>query len=85
MINTNTSTFDLDPTTANINYCNTTQNPDGTTNMTIQECQYNFNMAICNYGAYQGWMDMFYCIDPNFWAFLGLALVLGWSIAGAAW
>ena len=42
-------------------------------------------MAICNFGAYQGWMDMFYCIDPNFWAFFGLALVLGWSIAGAAW
>ena len=53
--------------------------------MTVQECQYNFNMAHCNYGYYSGWMDIFYCINPNFWAFMGLALGLGFSIIGAAW
>ena len=53
--------------------------------MTIDECQYNFNMAHCNYGYYEGWMDIFYCINPAFWAFLGLSFVLAFSIAGAAW
>ena len=53
--------------------------------MTVEECQFNFNMGICMSGAYNGWMDMIYCIDPNFWAFMGLAIVLGASIAGAAW
>ena len=53
--------------------------------MDIETCQFNFNMGICQSGAYNGWMDMFYCIDPNFWAFMGLAIVLGASIAGAAW
>ncbi len=68
-------------------YCNTTftNSQNTTTNMTIDECMYVYNMGICNSGAYNGWMDMFYCIDPNFWAFMGLALVLGTSIAGAAW
>ncbi len=51
----------------------------------ISACQYNFNMGICESGAYNGWMDMIYCIDPNFWAFMGLSIVLGASIAGAAW
>ena len=32
-----------------------------------------------------GWMDLWYCIDPNAWAFIGLALALTLSIAGAAW
>ena len=53
--------------------------------MNIYQCQYNFNMGICNSGLYNGWMDMFYCIDPNFWAYMGLAIVLGASIAGASW
>ena len=61
-------------------FCNTS---DPT--VTIQSCQYNFNMGICESGAYNGWMDMIYCIDPNFWAFMGLSIVLGASIAGAAW
>ena len=42
-------------------------------------------MAHCNFGFYRGWGDLFYCINPNFWAFLGLSIVLGASIAGAAW
>ena len=60
-----------------INTCNTTA--------TLQECQYNYNMAHCNFDYYQSWGDIFYCIDPNYWAFLGLAGALGLSIAGAAW
>ena len=56
-----------------------------TDGMTINECQYNYNMAHCNYGYYSGWQDIFYCINPSFWAFLGLGFVLAMSIAGAAW
>lgn len=56
-----------------------------TPDMTIAECQYAYNMGICAAGDYQGWMDVFYCIDPNFWAFMGLAVTLGASIIGAAW
>ena len=40
---------------------------------------YNPNVAI------QGWNDMFYCISPSSWAYMGVALSLGLSIIGAAW
>jgi len=40
---------------------------------------------VCINGDYQGWKDMFYCIDPASWAFMGVALSLGLSIIGAAW
>mmetsp|Transcript_35736 Transcript_35736/g.48210 ORF Transcript_35736/g.48210 Transcript_35736/m.48210 type:complete len:99 (-) Transcript_35736:378-674(-) len=33
----------------------------------------------------EGWMDLWYCIDPNAWAFIGLALALTLSVIGAAW
>ncbi len=39
----------------------------------------------CMDGVYTGWKDMFYCIDPNAWAYMGVALSLGLSIIGAAW
>ena len=39
----------------------------------------------CSSGNYQGWRDMFYCIQPASWAFLGVALALALSILGAAW
>ena len=32
-----------------------------------------------------GWKDMFYCISPYSWAYMGIALALGMSIIGAAW
>ena len=32
-----------------------------------------------------GWKDMFYCISPYSWAYMGVALALGLSIIGAAW
>ena len=65
------------PSSVFINTCNDTNTPT--------ECFYNFNMAHCQYGYYTGWMDMIYCITPLFWGYLGLAAVLGLSIAGAAW
>lgn len=40
---------------------------------------------VCNTHDYAGWKDMFYCIDPMSWAYLGVALSLGLSIIGAAW
>ena len=39
----------------------------------------------CTAGQYSGWKDMFYCIDPHSWAYMGVALSLGLSIIGAAW
>ena len=39
----------------------------------------------CLTGEYDGWKDMFYCTDPSFWAYMGVALSLGLSIIGAAW
>jgi hypothetical protein len=39
----------------------------------------------CADGVYTGWKDMFYCIDPNAWAYMGVALSLGLSIIGASW
>jgi hypothetical protein len=40
---------------------------------------------VCATGDYQGWKDMFYCISPYSWAYMGVALALGLSIIGAAW
>jgi len=40
---------------------------------------------VCLDGNYTGWMDLFYCIEPHSWAFLGLAFSLGFSIIGASW
>jgi hypothetical protein len=34
---------------------------------------------------YSGWKDMFYCISPHSWAYMGVALSIGLSIIGAAW
>ena len=51
----------------------------------LYKCQYSYTVAVCDAGDYQGWMDIFYCIDPNFWAFFGLGITLGASIFGAAW
>lgn len=39
----------------------------------------------CVNGVYEGWKDMFYCIHPLSWAYLGVALSIGLSIIGAAW
>ena len=33
----------------------------------------------------QGWQDLFYCIHPSSWAYMGVALALSLSIIGAAW
>ena len=40
--------------------------------------------AICQ-GPYTTWNDVLYCIDPNHWAYLGIAMAMGVSVAGAAW
>ena len=40
---------------------------------------------VCQTHLYQGWKDMFYCISPYAWAYMGVALSLGLSIIGAAW
>jgi len=39
----------------------------------------------CSHGDYMGWFDLFYCIDPKSWAFLGVAVALFFSTVGAAW
>ena len=39
----------------------------------------------CAAGMYYGWKDMFYCIDPYSWSYMGIAIALGFSIIGAAW
>ena len=40
---------------------------------------------VCYNHNYEGWKDMFYCVDPAAWAYMGVALSLGLSIIGAAW
>jgi len=40
---------------------------------------------VCLTGEYGGWRDMFYCITPFAWTYIGIALAMGLSIAGAAW
>ena len=39
----------------------------------------------CAAGVYTGWKDMFYCISPYSWAYLGVAIALALSIIGASW
>jgi hypothetical protein len=36
-------------------------------------------------GAQTSWTQTFYCIDPYNFAYTGIALGMGVSIAGAAW
>lgn len=36
-------------------------------------------------GNIAGWKDMFYCVSPYSWAYMGVSLALGLSIIGAAW
>lgn len=44
------------------------------------------SITICNdYTYYYNWSNMFFCIDPLAWAYMGVALSLGLSIIGAAW
>jgi len=31
------------------------------------------------------WRSMFYCIPPHSWAYMGVAIALGFSIIGASW
>ena len=40
-------------------------------------------MSICENP--QTWSDALYCIDPYFYAYLGVAISMGISIIGAAW
>ena len=41
--------------------------------------------AVCAPENIGGWKDMFYCISPYSWAYMGVAIALGFSIIGAAW
>lgn len=47
----------------------------------VQVC-YNENLEPIDIN---GWKDMFFCISPISWAYLGVAIALGFSIIGAAW
>ena len=40
---------------------------------------------VCTSGEYAGWKDLFYCISPYAWLYVGIALAMGLSILGAAW
>ncbi len=55
------------------------------TTVEFNQAFYAGTVGVCAAGTYTGWRDVFYCIDPNFWAYVGLAMVLGASIIGAAW
>ena len=46
---------------------------------------YNGTVGVCVNGTYQGWRDVVYCINPQWYAFIGLSMVLGISVIGAAW
>ena len=41
-------------------------------------------MEVCN-NPMTSWGDMFYCINPYAWAYLGVAFAIGLSIFGAVW
>ena len=56
------------------------------------DISYDFNnpwyaqtVGVCVLGNYAGWKDIFYCIHPGFWAFIGLTMALGLSVIGAGW
>ena len=36
-------------------------------------------------GDFNDWSSVLYCIDPNHWAYLGIAMAMGVSVVGAAW
>ncbi len=36
-------------------------------------------------GTYPTWADLFYCIRPESWGYMGIAMALGFSIIGASW
>ena len=40
---------------------------------------------LCSQDYITGWKDMFFCINPVSWAYMGVAIALGFSIIGAAW
>lgn len=46
---------------------------------------YANTVGVCVAGNYSGWLDIFYCINPGFWGFIGLAIALGFSVIGAGW
>ena len=38
---------------------------------------------VCENKEYTGWADVFDCTDPNSWAYIGIAISIGFSILGA--
>jgi len=41
--------------------------------------------TVCQTGNYIGWVDLLYCIEPVTCVYIGVGIVLGFSIIGAAW
>lgn len=45
---------------------------------------YQVTEAFCT-GPYSGWKDVWWCISPYSWGYLGVAMALFFSVIGAAW
>ena len=45
---------------------------------------YTVTQEFCT-GPYSGWKDVWFCISPYSWGYVGVAMALFFSVIGAAW